>query len=91
MHVLLVLLMLFGELAMRFVMVLYAVPMFLMFVGYGFVKRGAGAAVVATTPDGRRLAQKQSLDGGLVLLLGLALGFLVFFRMELFRCVAHLF
>lgn len=81
---------LLGEFALRFLLLLYAVPFFLLVVGFRFYRDGQRDAVVAADSAGAMAARKQSVDGGKVMLLGLALAVLVFFRVELFRCVVHL-
>lgn len=81
---------LLGEFALRLLFVLYAVPLFLLFVGYRFYSDGQRAAFVAADSAGALAAQNQAVDGGKVMLLGLVLAVLIFFRMELFRCVWHL-
>ncbi|CAG9229934.1 hypothetical protein PSP6_540020 [Paraburkholderia tropica] len=80
-----------GEFALRFLLLLYAVPFFFMVVGYRFYRDGQCAQLVAADSVGVMAARKQSVDGGKVMLLGLALAVLVFYRVELFRCAVHLF
>lgn len=81
---------LLGEYALRFFLLLYALPFFLLVVGFRFYRSGQRHAAVAADPAGAMAARKQAADGGKVMLLGVALAVLIFFRMELFRCVVHL-
>ncbi|MCA8270393.1 hypothetical protein [Burkholderia vietnamiensis] len=81
---------LLGEYALRFLLLLYLVPFFLFVVGYRFYQSGRRDAALAADSAGVVAARRQSVDGGKVMLFSVALAVLIFFRMELFRCVTHL-